>query len=117
MHGLWRLPASAVLLVVCGVAHAAEPFIGRWAINPVGCTIDGDTSETAPLVATATTIKWFVASCKIAKMYKTGSAVHIQARCSAEGQASMTPITLDARGDRMRVTWDGSKVEDMRRCK
>jgi hypothetical protein len=25
------------------------------------------------------------------------------------------PVTLDARGDRLRVTWD-RKVEDMKRC-
>jgi hypothetical protein len=50
-------------------------------------------------------------------MYKIGQAVHIQAQCSSEGKIRSTPITLEARGERMRVTWDGVKVEDMRRCK
>ncbi len=98
-------------------ALAVEPFVGRWAINPIGCTSDGDTSQTAPLIATNTSINWFVASCRIGKMYKVGQAVHIQAHCSSEGKIRSTPVTLEARGDRMRVTWDGVKVEEMRRCK
>jgi hypothetical protein len=98
-------------------AQAEEAFIGRWAIDPAGCTSEGDTSSTAPLHATATTVKWFTAQCTIGKMYKTGTAVHIQARCANEGKIVATPITLDARGDRLHVVWDGVKVGDMRRCK
>ncbi len=110
--------ASGVLLAsAMGAAQAAEPFVGRWSIDPAGCTSEGDTASTAPLYATATSVKWFVASCSIGKMYKVGQAVHLQARCSSEGKIKSTPITLDARGDRMRVIWDGVKVEEMRRCK
>lgn len=98
-------------------AHAAEDFVGRWAIDPAGCMSEGDTSATAPLYATTTSIKWFVAHCTIGKMYKVGRAVHIQARCSNEGKIVATPIMLEPRGDRMRVIWNGAKVEDMRRCK
>ena len=108
---------SVTMLTMIDGAMAAESFVGRWAIDPAGCTVEGDTSSTAPLYATATSVKWFVASCRIGKMYKTGHAVHIQAQCSAEGKVRSTPITLEARGDRMRVTWDGVKVEEMRRCK
>ena len=106
-----------LLLAVANGACAEEAFIGRWAINPAGCTSEGDSAATAPLYATATTVKWFVASCVIGKMYKTGMAVHIQARCSNEGRTVSTPITLEARGDRLRVIWDGVKIEDMHRCK
>jgi hypothetical protein len=105
------------VLAMVGGAQAVESFVGRWAIDPAGCTIDGDTASTAPLVATSTSLNWFVASCHIGKMYKIGNAVHIQARCSSEGKISSTPITLEARGDRMRVTWDGVKVGEMQRCK
>ena len=98
-------------------AMAVEPFVGRWSINPAGCMSEGDTASTAPLIATATSVKWFVADCRIGKMYKIGEAVHLQAHCSSEGKIKSTPITLDARGDRMRVIWDGVKVEVMRRCK
>lgn len=110
--------AMTMLLSMAAPALAAnEPWIGRWAIDPEGCKIDGDTSETAPLYVTKTTLKWFVASCKIGRMYKTGETVHIQARCSAEGTTSQTPITLRPKGDRMAVTWDKSPVEEMRRCR
>jgi hypothetical protein len=103
--------------VFIGGAESEEAFIGRWAIDPSGCTSEGDTAQTAPLYASATTVKWFVASCRIGKMYKTGAAVHIQAHCSSEGRERLTPITLEARGDRLRVIWDGTKVGEMRRCK
>jgi hypothetical protein len=112
-----RLLIVPLTLLAGGPAAAAEPWTGRWAIDPQGCQIDGDTSETAPLYATKTTLKWFVASCKIRRMYKTGETVHIQARCSAEGITSATPITLRPKGDRMAVTWGGSPVEEMRRCR
>ena len=115
---LSRVILSGVLVLATIVGAAAvESFVGRWAIDPVGCTREGDTASTAPLYATATSLKWFVASCSIGKMYKVGYAVHLQARCSSEGKIKSTPITLDARGDRMRVTWDGVKVGEMRRCK
>lgn len=116
----WRggVAAIAWLAVMAASAAAAdEPWIGRWAIDPEGCRIEGDTSSTAPLYATKTTLKWFVASCKIGRMYKSGETVHIQARCSAEGITSATPIILRPKGDRMAVTWDGSPVEEMRRCR
>ena len=98
-------------------AQAVESFVGRWAINPAGCMSEGDTSQTAPLYATPSSIKWFVARCTIGKMYKIGRAFHIQARCANEGRVVATPITLEPRGDRMRVIWDGAKVGEMQRCK
>ena len=113
------------VLVACAIgagmmssASATEAFIGRWAAKPEVCSArGGDTAATAPLIATATSVKWFVANCRIGKMYKIGQAVHLQAHCSSGGKIRSTPITLDARGDRMRVIWDGVKVEEMRRCK
>ena len=110
------LSGFVVLAMIAG-ALANEAFIGRWAIDPAGCTSDGDTAQTAPLYATATSLKWFVSTCRIGKMYKTGDAVHMQAHCSSEGIVRSTPVTLEARGDRMRVIWDGVKVGDMQRCK
>src|SRR5262245_39369758 len=98
-------------------AQAEEAFVGRWAIDPAGCTVDGDTSATAPLYATPTSLKWFVAQCKIGKMYKIGQTFHIEGRCSNEGKIVSTPIRLEPRGDLMRVTWNGTKIPDMRRCK
>jgi hypothetical protein len=119
IRSMWRSAVLVGVLILMPLekAYAAESFVGRWAIKPVACSSYGDTAETAPLIATSTSVQWFVASCQIGKMYKIGRAVHIQARCSAEGKVNSTPITLEARGDRMRVTWDGVKVEDMKRCK
>ncbi len=77
----------------------------------------GDTSETAPMIITKTTIDWFVAACIVKRMYQTGTVRHIQARCSNEGTVSMTPISLEVRNkDTLVVMWDGSRVKDMRRC-
>ena len=38
----------------------------------------------------------------------------MQAHCGGKGDM---PVTLDANGDRMRVTWNRAKVEELRRCK
>ena len=46
-------------------------------------------------------------------MYKA-KAVYVQAHCLGKGDV---PVTLDAHGDRMRVTWNRAKVEEMRRCR
>ncbi len=45
-------------------------------------------------------------------MYKA-KAVYVQAHCGSKGDVS---VTLDAAGDRMKVTWNKAKPEDMRRC-
>jgi len=87
------LSGVLVLAMVDGAA-AVESFIGRWAIDPVGCMSEGDTASTASLVATSASLKWFVTSCRIGKMYKIGQAVHIQAQCSSEGKIRTMPITL-----------------------
>ena len=113
-----RIAMALAAAAISTPVFAAEPgWHGRWAIDPAACTTEGDTSETAPLFATATTLRWFVASCRIRRVYKTGTVVHVQARCSAEGQTSLIPIALDAHGDLLRVTWDRSGVKEMRRCK
>jgi hypothetical protein len=105
-------------LALAGCVHAEEPINGRWAIDPEGCKIDGDTSETAPLYVTDRTLKWFVASCRVGKSYKVGNALYIQARCSNEGARHSISVKLDlVSRDRLAVTWDGGKVHDMRRCK
>ena len=55
-------------------------------------------------------LSWFEGYCRIGKMYKA-KAVYVQAHCGTKD----VPVTLDAQGDRLRVTWD-RKVEDMKRC-
>jgi hypothetical protein len=102
---------AAILLAASNLALAQEAFVGRWAVSPQMCTGRGDTPETSALVATDSSLWWFDGYCRIGKMYKA-KAVYVQAHCSGKGDV---PVTLDAKGDRMRVTWD-RKIEDMRRC-
>jgi hypothetical protein len=91
-------------------AFAAEPFVGRWAVTAEACRGQGNTAQTAALIATDTSLSWFEGYCRIGKMYKA-KAVYVQAHCGTKD----VPVTLDAQGNRMRVTWD-RKVEDMKRC-
>lgn len=116
LRGAGWIVAAGFALVAPALAE--EPITGRWAIDPQGCQIDGDTSETAPLYVTDKTLKWFVASCRVGKSYKIANALYIQARCSNEGAKQSITVRLDLVGrDRLAVTWDGGKVPDMRRCK
>jgi hypothetical protein len=93
---------------------AAESFLGRWAVTPAACQGQGGNAATAPLVATGAWLTWFDGPCRIGKMYKAGHAVYLQAHCPAKGDV---PVTLNASGDRMRVTWGNARFEEMRRCK
>jgi hypothetical protein len=107
------LAACALSAGLVSFASAAEQFVGRWAVTPAVCgAMGGDTAQTSALVATDTSLWWFDGYCRIAKMYKV-RAVYVQAHCGAKGDV---PVTLDAQGDRMKITWN-KKIEDLRRCK
>ena len=85
--------------VIC--VRRRKPFIGRWAAKPELCsTHGGDTAATSALVATDTSLWWFEGYCRIGKMYKA-KAVYVQAHCGGNDVG----VTLDAQGNRMRVTW------------
>jgi hypothetical protein len=115
------LTAAMAAFILCGLplqARANDPFLGRWAIDPVGCKIDGDTSSTAPMFVTEKTVKWFVAHCLIKKSYRIGDTLALQTQCSNEGKVHTMPIGLKLIGkDRLSVTWDKGSVGEMRRCK
>jgi hypothetical protein len=107
------LAACALSAGLVSSASAAEQFVGRWAVKPEVCgNHGGDTAQNSALVATDTSLWWFDGYCRIGKMYKT-RAVYVQAHCGTKGDV---PVTLDAQGDRMKITWD-KKVEELRRCK
>ena len=107
------LAACALGAGLVSPASAVEQFVGRWAVNAEVCgTRGGDTSRTSALVATDTSLWWYDGYCRIGKMYKL-KAVYVQAHCGSKGDVS---VTLDAQGDRMKVTWD-KKAEELRRCK
>ena len=105
------LAAGAMGVAAMSSASAEEAFIGRWAVKPEVCSArGGDSAANSALVATDTSLWWFEGYCRIGKMYKA-KAVYVQAHCGTKD----VPVTLDAQGDRLRVTWD-RKVEDMKRC-
>jgi hypothetical protein len=106
--------AGAISACLVSSAPAVEVFVGRWAVTADACSGFGSTAATAPLVATETSLSWFDGYCRIGKMYKAGKAVYVQAQCSSKGDVS---VTLDAQGDRMRVTWDRVRFESLQRCR
>jgi hypothetical protein len=93
-------------------APAQEQFVGRWAVKPEVCAMrGGDTPQNSALVATDTSLWWYDGYCRIGKMYKA-KAVYVQAHCGGNDVA----VTLDAQGNRMRVTWGKAKAEELQRC-
>ena len=108
--------AMGVVVAAVVPAGAVEPFVGRWALNQEACFGFGTTAQTASLVATDTSVRWYPGTCRIGKMYKLGEAVYIQAHCTDSGGGDV-PITLDPKGDRMKVTWNRGKPEELQRCK
>ena len=92
---------------------AEEAFVGRWATRPDICSMRGGNSPAnSALVATDTSLWWYDGECRIGKMYKA-KAVYVQAHCGEKGDVA---VTLDAQGNRMRVTWGKGKPEDLKRC-
>jgi hypothetical protein len=105
--------AAVSSALVTPSALATEAFVGRWAVKPEVCGArGGETPETSALVATDSSLWWFDGYCSIGKMYKT-KAVFVQAHCWSRGDV---PVTLDVQGDRMKVTWNRAKTEELRRC-
>lgn len=102
---------AAVLLAGMNGAFAAEAYVGRWAVSSDMCSGNGDSPRNAALVATDASLWWFDGYCRIGKMYKA-KAVYVQAHCGAKDVS----VTLDAQGDRMKVTWD-RRVEELKRCR
>ena len=107
--------AAAVILSPV-MASAAEPWLGRWIVEPKFCTEQGDTSETMPLIVTARTLEWFVARCTYSSATQRGGRWHLNARCSVDGSRGPTPIVLQIKGERLVVRWGGESPIEMQRC-
>jgi hypothetical protein len=109
--------AVAAALLFAGAAEAAEPWIGRWIIDPKFCKEVGDTTETMPLILRAKSLKWYTTRCSYhSGATRRGESWHIDARCSGEGKRSRIPIVLQVKGDRMVMRWGDAKPDEMRRC-
>lgn len=110
--------ALAMLSLLKDPAHADDPFVGRWSIDPYGCKAHGDTAATAPMIVTEKSVKWFVANCQIKKSYRIGDTLALQTQCTGEGTVRVMPISLKLVGkDRIAVIWDKAPAGEMRRCK
>jgi hypothetical protein len=113
MQKLLVLAVCAVGAVMGSSALAQEAFVGRWAATPAICSMrGGDSPANSALVASDTSLWWYDGYCRIGKMYKA-KAVYVQAHCGEKGDVS---VTLDAQGNRMRVTWGKAKPEELTRC-
>jgi hypothetical protein len=96
--------------VAVAPAFANELHFGRWAAHPQSC------SGAASLTVTATTLRRSAESCTIGKMYKADRALYIEGRCSSGSTVTRHPITLQMKGERLAVTWNGERLQEMQRC-
>lgn len=108
--------AAAMALLAAGAsASAADKVTGRWAADADGCAAYFF-SANAPLVVSDSSVRWRGDSCRIARMYKTGQDVHIQAMCwNADGERSV-PVSLRPHGEKLLLRWDRVAAGDLKRC-
>jgi hypothetical protein len=113
---------KTVALALLGATLGAQPLAaqgqvtGRWARDPSQCWNDGETRTLAPLIVTASGLRWSSEDCRIARMYKTGDTVHLQARCrDMHGERSVA-VSLRPHGGRLAVYWNRVAAGDLRRC-
>ena len=101
----------AALALACAYsAFAAEPQFGRWATDQQHCS--GDT-KAGPLTVTATSVTLAAQTCTFGKMYKADRGLYIEGRCQ---NGARHPISLEMKGERLVVRWNGDSVQEMQRC-
>jgi len=109
---VFRGIVAAALMAAPAVAD--EAIAGRWG-DETSCNavfFSGD----APLTVTGYAVRWRGDSCRVARMYKTGDTVHIQALCwDMTGERSI-PVSLRPHGGKLSVTWDRAHRAELRRC-
>ena len=110
------LALTLVLVAQVTASEAADSVTGRWALDESACTRLFGTPAQSPLVVTESALRWSSDACRIARMYKTGDTVHIQAMCWGEGGEKSIPVSLRPHGGRLAVTWDRGARGDLRRC-
>lgn len=109
------LLVSVVLLAGQAGAAETDKVTGRWAVDRDACSAFFF-SENAPLVVTDSSVRWRGDSCRIARMYKTGRDVHIQALCwGADGERSV-PVSLEPHAGKLQLRWDRVVSGDLKRC-
>ena len=104
-----KLIVAALALAGACPAFATEPQYGRWATDAQHCS--GDT-KAGPLTVTANSVTLASETCTFGKMYKADRGLYIEGRCQ---NGARHPISLEMKGTRLLVTWNGDKTE-MQRC-
>lgn len=103
---------------LCSVALATDPlFMGRWSIDPAGCSGFGQTAQTTALVVGGRSVEWFQSSCTIKKSYRIANGLYLEANCFGQGRSRVMPIGLQLNGSKLRVTWDQTVAGEMQRCR
>jgi hypothetical protein len=117
MSFIRRMPAGlSVAALIAMPIHAEEKLTGRWAVDPSACSGFAASAETMPLVVTDYAVRWRGDACRIARMYKTGDDVHIQALCWSEHGERSVPVSLRPHAGKLELRWDRVVSGDLRRC-
>jgi hypothetical protein len=118
VNGLkWAAVAAFLLSGVASVA-AQESLLGRWGMSDAACSSwSGSTQADSALMVSTYAILWHDGYCRVARMYKTDKAVHIEARCWSTGEDRSIPVTLEpASGNRLKATWNRGTPAMLKRC-
>ena len=108
-----RALASAMLLLGITQAHAAEPWIGRWAEEAKYCTRPGESGNETPMTFTRTTARWF-GTCSIRSIRKQSSVWVLKAKCPSA--KPLLEIRLSMEGEKLKAFWGEAHPQVMVRC-
>ncbi len=108
-----RATALAVLLLGVTQAHAAEPWIGRWAEETKYCTKPGESGNETPMVFTRTTARWF-GTCNIRSIKKQSSVWVLSVKCPSV--KPLLEISLSMQREELKAFWGEAHPQVMRRC-
>jgi hypothetical protein len=112
----WPIVVGLVTALAATSAQAEEKLTGRWAVDPSACSGFSASLETMPLVVSNYAVRWHGDACRIARVYKTGDDVHIQALCwGAHGERSV-PVSLRPHAGTLELRWDHVVSDGLRRC-
>jgi hypothetical protein len=101
------------LLLAATRAHAAEPWVGRWAEDARYCTRAGQSANETPMTFTRTTARWF-GTCSIRSIRKLGSVWVLKAKCPSA--KSLLQINLSMQGEKLKAFWGEAHPQVMVRC-
>lgn len=113
---IWKY-AAALAAMIAGTPsmQAKDTITGRWALDPASCATFAF-GAAQPLIVTDDAVRWNSDACRIARVYKTGDTVHIQAICWGDNGERSIPVSLRPHAGRLSVVWDRGKRGELRRC-